>query len=495
VNFFSESLTHIEGQRAGQPLVLERWQAAQVGCAFGWFRPDGTRRYREVFDYEPRKNGKTTKCGGLINLVALCDNEPGAQIYSAAADREQAALVYRQAKGMILNNAELERECKVFSTSKSIEYPDTVVYKALSADADTKHGFNSHFVIIDELHAHPDRDLVDVLITSTGSRKHPLIWYITTADFDRPSICNEKYDYACKVRDGIVDDPSFLPAIFEASPSDDWKSEATWAKANPNLGISVSVDYLRRECQKAIETPSYENTFKRLHLNLRTQQDVRWLPMDLWDRGGEKFDPEILTGKACHVGIDFGWRDDYAAMVLVFDLNGTFYVLPWFWLPEEGKRDKRREPTSGFVAQGLVNITSGTSTDIESIYAKLNECRSLYDVRSVALDPANARKQGQDLMNDGYNVVEFIQNKRSYNEPCRLLESLLKDSRLRHGGHKVLRWMASNTAVELNGMGEIMPKKIKSTEKIDGICALVMALGRAMLDTAQVDDGPSVMLL
>jgi phage terminase large subunit-like protein len=481
VGFFEDKLTHIEGHLAGKPLSLEPWQKAVVGCAFGWKRPNGTRRYREVFQYVPRKNGKSTMLGGLINLVAFCDNEPGAQIYSAAADREQAALVYRQAKGMILNREELEVGTKIYATYKSIEYPNAVVYKALSADADTKHGFNTHFVVVDELHAQPNRELVDVLVTSTGSRRQPMVWYITTADYDRKSICNEKYDYACKVRDGHTDDPYFLPVIYEASVDDDWTSIETWRKANPNLDVSVSSEYLARECQRAQDTPSYENTFKRLHLNVRTQQDVRWIPIDLWDKGSEPFEVDTLRGRDCFAGLDFGWRDDYAAFVLVFPVNGIHYVLPWFWLPDEGRRDKRLPPASDFIAHGFVQITPGTTTDIEAIYSTIRECRERYNVIEIAIDPANARKQAQDLMADGFNVIEFTQSKRNYNEPCRFLESLLKERQLRHNGNPVLRWMAGNAAVELDGLGQIMPKKAKSSEKIDGIAAMTMALGRSML--------------
>jgi phage terminase large subunit-like protein len=485
VGFFENMLTHIEGEKAGQPLKLEPWQQAHVGCAFGWKRPDGTRRYREVFDYEPRKNGKTTKLGGLINLVAFCDNEPGAQIYSAAAEREQAALVYRQTKGQIVANEELNEKVKIFSSFKSIEYLNGVTYKALSADAETKHGFNTHFVVVDELHAQTKRDLVDVLITSTGSRRQPMVWYITTADFKRESICNEKYDYACKVRDGIINDPSFLPIIYETKPEDDWKSEKVWRKANPNLGVSVSLEYLQRECKRAQDIPSYENTFRRLHLNQQTEQDERWISLDLWATGNEPFDVEMLNDKECWAGLDFGWRDDYAALVLVFPVDDEFYVLPWFWLPRDGRRDKYRPPTSEFVSAGLVTLTESNSTDIEAIYTTLRECAKKYELKGIVLDPNNARKQAQDFQSEGYEVVEFYQTKSKYNEPCRFLESLLKEGKLHHGGHRVLTWMAANVAIETDGLGQIMPKKKVSSEKIDGICAMVMGLAKAMGQTSE----------
>lgn len=489
VAFFETYLTHVEGKLAGKPFILSPWQQALIGCVFGWKQPDGRRRYREVLQYVPRKNGKTSQCGGLVNLVAFCDNEPGAQIYAAASEREQAALVFRQARGMILQNPELASKCKPYASFKSIEYPGLVTFKALSADATTKHGFNSHLVIFDELHAQPNRDLADVLLTSTGSRRQPLIWYITTADFMRDSICNEKYEYACDVRNGTTNDPAFLPCIFEALPTDDWKDPKVWAKANPNLGVSISLEYLARECQRAQDLPSYENTFKRLHLNIRTSQDVRWIPDDLWMSCAGAVNIEELTGRDAFLGLDFGWRDDYAALVAVVPDGDILNALAWFWLPTEGRRDKSLPPAADFIRQGLVTLTEGNATDIDAIYAKIRELRERFTIRCIALDPSNARKQGQDLQNMGFEVREFVQSKGTYNEPCRALEAALKDRKLRHGGHPLMRWMASNVQIEENGLGQIMPKKKRSAEKIDGICALVMGIG-AMLGAESA--GPSV---
>jgi len=236
--FFHQCLKHVKGAKAGTALLLEPWQRAIVGNLFGWYRRDGTRRYREAFVFVPRKNGKTTLAAGIMLYMMFMDGEPGAELYSAAADREQATLVYEQAKGMVLADPDFSRMCKIYSTAKCIYDEKTnSSYKAVSAEANTKHGYNSHCVIIDELHAHKDRELVDVLITSTGSRTQPLVLHVTTSDYQRESICNEKYEYACQVRDGIIDDPSFLPVIYEASIDDDWKDPEIWAKANPNLGV------------------------------------------------------------------------------------------------------------------------------------------------------------------------------------------------------------------------------------------------------------------
>lgn len=495
VRFFVDYMTHIEGARAGQPFALEPWQQAQIGCAFGWFRPDGTRRYREVFDYEPRKNGKSTKCGGLVNMVAFLDGEPGAQIYSAAADREQAALVYRQAKGMILNHPELSPQVKIYATFKSIEYPNGAVYKALSSDADTKHGFNTHFAIIDELHAHRNKDLVEVLLTSTGARRQPMVWYITTADFDRESICNEKHDYAGKVRDRVIDDPSFLPCIYEASVDDDWRTESVWRKANPNLGVSISLDYLRRECQRAQEVPSYENTFKRLHLNIRTQNDVRWLQLEKWDLCNDAASEEALAGRPCYGAMDLSTKTDLTAWGMLFpptEDDDQYRFLVRFFAPEDGARQRERRdrvPYLDWADKGFVHLTPGNVVDYDFIKQQVSEDAKRFDVREVAYDPWNATQIALQLQDSGATVVEFGQGFRSMSEPTKELEKLVLSGGIAHGGNPVLRWMASNVSIEADAAGNIKPSKKKSTDRIDGIVTLCMALGRAI---ATPGGGPSI---
>ncbi len=495
IKWVADELSHIEGKLAGQPLEFEPWQQAHVGCAFGWKRPDGTRRYREVFDYEPRKNGKSTKLGALINLVAICDDEPGAQLYSAAADREQAALVYRQAKGMLLNNPGLAEGAKIYATFKSIEYPTGAVYKALSAEADTKHGFNTHFVAVDELHAQKNGDLVAVLVTSTGSRRQPIVWYITTADFDRESICNEKHNYACKVRDGIIKDPAFLPIIFEASIDDDWTDPKTWAKANPNLGISISREYLERECKRAQETPTYENTFKRLHLNIRTQNDVRWIAIEKWDACNDAVDESLLAGRTCYGGLDLSSKIDVSAWVLVFppsDEDPKWRVLPRFFVPRENaeKRERRdRVPYLTWEREGKLTFTDGNVVNYDFIKAKILDDAREFDLKAIAYDPWNSSQLAIQLRTEGANAIEFGQGYRTMSEPTKELEKLVLQKQLAHGGNDVLRWMASNTSVETDPAGNIKPSKKKSTERIDGVVALVMGLGLAINEPADENLG------
>lgn len=486
VSFFNEMLHHVEGTLAGKPLVLEPWQAGHIGAVFGWKRPDGTRRYREVFQYIPRKNGKTTELAGLCLFMLFCDGEMGAQIYSAAAEREQAALIYRHAKAMILAEPELERRSKIYSSAKCVVFDaSNSSYKAISAEADSKHGFNSHFVIVDELHAQPNRDLIDVLVTSTGSRKQPLVWHITTADYDRESICNEKYDYACKVRDGILDDPSFMPIIYEAKSDDDWTSPEIWRKANPNLGISISEDYLERECNRAKESPAYENTFKRLHLNIRTTNDVTWLSMEQWDACGVCSDETELAGRECYAGLDMSTTTDITALSLVFpNDDGSYDVMPYFFVPGENakkRQDRDRVPYLTWSNQGLVTMTEGDVVDYDAVRKFINELNERFKIAEIAVDRWNSTQLQTQLMGDGLKVVQFGQGFASMSAPTKELEKLVIGGKLRHGSNPVLRWMASNVSIELDAAGNIKPSKRKSTEKIDGIVATIMALGRAMV--------------
>ncbi len=344
----------------------------------------------------------------------------------------------------------------------------------------------AHGIIIDELHAQPNRELVDVLTTSTAARRQPLIVYITTADFDRDSICNEKYDYACKVRDGVIDDPAFLPVIYEASSDADWTDPQVWAAANPNLGVSVSQEYLERECQRAQETPTYENTFKRLHLNMKTQQDVRWLSLEQWDAcGGVEIDPNALEGKECFAGLDLSTTTDVSALVLLFkEDDGEVALLPRFWVPADNarKRERRdRVPYQTWARQGFIEMTEGNVVDYDVIRRRINELGERFKIREIAIDRWNATQLAVQLQGDGFEVVTFGQGFRDMSGPTKELEKLVISGKLRHGRHPVLRWMASNVSVETDAAGNLKPSKKKSTERIDGIVASIMALGRAML--------------
>jgi phage terminase large subunit-like protein len=386
---------------------------------------------------------------------------------------------------MVAAEWELASRAKVYINA--IEYPATgSVLRAVSAEAPTKHGINAHGIIVDELHAQPNRDLVDALTTSTGARRQPLIIHITTADFDRESICNEKYDYACKVRDGVINDPAFLPVIYEASVDDDWTNPIVWMRVNPNFGISVGREYIDRECCKAQDVPSYENTFKRLHLNIRTQQDIRWLSQEAWDACNlGEIDESLFEKRVCFAGLDLSTTTDLSALVLVFlDDDGTVTLIPRFWVPADNaeKRERRdRVPYLTWARQGYIELTPGNVIDYDRIKACIEEMYKRFNMREIAVDRWNATQLITQLQHYGHEVVPFGQGFKDMTAPTKELEKLVISGRLRHGGNPVLRWMASHVSVETDAAGNLKPRKKRSTNRIAVPVGVIMGLCCALV--------------
>lgn len=494
IDFYSECLTHIKGPKAGEPFILELWEKAIIANLFGWKRPDGTRRYREAFIFVPRKNGKTTFVGGMVNYVLVCEDEPGAEIYSSAGEKEQARLLDAAVKGLARSSPEILRRVQIYKNSIVAIDINTGLetgsfYKPISSESYSKHGYNSHMVVNDELHVHKDRKLVDVLETSTGSRAQPLIIHITTSDYDRESICNEKYDYACKVRGGIIKDDSFLPVIYEASPDDDWTDPKVWKKANPNLGISISRDYIKRKCKKAQESVAFENTFKRLHLNIKTEQDVRWLKMEVWDKCKFAVIENELIGNRCFAGFDLASNIDVAGYALLFPPDEDcplWRILPRFYVPAdnaERRETKDRVPYVAWSKQGYIKLTEGNVIDYSVIKSDFEDDYEKFDIQEAAFDRWGFEALRQQFTSEGVDSEKFVsfgQGFASMSAPTKELEKLLLSERIAHGGHPILRWMASNVSVEIDAAGNMKPSKKKSSEKIDGIIMLIMALGRAI---------------
>ena len=501
IDFFLTQLVFIEGKKAGKPFVLDDWQSAWVGCLFGWVDKQGLRRYRESLVYVPRKNGKSPIVGGIMDYVLFCDGEPGAQCYCAAADRDQASIVFRHASGMVERNPRLHRECTVYKSMRSMQFCGSYA-RVLTSEASSKHGYNSHLVIVDELHAQPDRELVDVLASSTGTRSQPLLIYVTTADFDRPSICNDKLDYAKKVRDGVVQDPRFLPVIYETPEDTDWEDETVWHAANPGLGSIKSLEYMRRECAKAREEPSYQATFRRLELNQRTPTQSVWIDMGQWDDCEGVVDWDRLKGVDCWGGLDLSASRDLTALVLCWpnvDMGppGIRTVIrAWHWIPEDvatAKEKTDRVPYRTWNDAGLVEFTPGNVTDYGSIRVALrDDILPKFALRDLGADPWNATHLITELTEqDGVPVVAFRQGFVSMSGPAKEFERLVAGGRLLHDGNKLLRWQVSNAVVRKDPAGNIKPDKEKSSHRIDCVVAAVMAVGRASVESAN-QTGPSV---
>ena len=494
IEFVEHCCSHVKGEKAKTTLILEDWQKAIFANLFGWIRPDGTRRYREAFIFIPRKNAKTTMAAAVIALVLYTDDEPGAECYSAAAEREQARLCFDIVTGMIRNEPEMNSRAELYKYS--IVVGDSS-YKAISAEAGSKHGFNAHLVVNDELHVHRTRELTDVLATSMGSRRQPLLVHLSTSDYEREgSICNEKQDYAEKVCSGVIEDMAFLPVVYKAEREDDWTDPKIWRKANPNLGVSISEEFIARECQRAKEEPEFENEFKRLHLNIRTEQAFRWMPMGKWDACNTAVDHDTLLGKACYAGLDLASIGDMAALVLAFPIDERYVLLPFFWCPAdtaEERERKERQPYRTWARQGLLELTPGNRIDYRFIRHRIQALGKQYAIQEIAFDPWNATTlAGQLAEEDGFKMLEHGQGTKAMNEPMKMLMRLVLGKEIVHGGHKILRWNASNIAAIRDPSDCIRPDKKHSAEKIDGMVAAIMAIGRAVIgtDNTSIYDSP-----
>lgn len=486
LEFFKRHLVHVKGEWAGTPLVLAAWQCRDiVEPLFNTRRPDGLRQYRTAGVFVPRKNAKSTTAAGIALYLLYCDEEPGAEIVSAAADRAQAAITFDIAKSMVEASPTLSALTKVYR--RELVVPATSsVYRVISAEAYSKHGMNLSGAVVDELHAHENRELLDVLSTSMGARRQPLMFIISTAGFDRHSICRQMYDHAVQVRDGLLPDASFLPVIYEASEQDDWMSPEVWAKANPGLGVTVKRDYLEQECRRAQAMPSYTNAFRRLHLNVWTESETRWLSMEQWDLGAIPVERATLRGRRCFVGVDLSSTKDLSALVAIFpDEDGAYDVLADFWLPEDNLPDRVRRdrvPFDVWAREGYLTLSEGNVIDHDLIERRIRALAEVdgFEVESVGIDPWNATQMLARLQADGIPAVPVPQTMAALTAATKALEAAVLSGTLRHGGHPILRWCAANVTVEQDSNENLKPSKRKSTERIDGIAALVNALSRAL---------------
>ena len=491
--WFPRYLQLSKGEWSGKPFDLLDWQRNDViQPLFGTLKGDGMRRVRKAYIEVPKKNGKSPLAAGIGLRLFFADNEPGAEVYCAACDKEQAAIVFDTAAEMIRRNPKLMARCKIVDSTKRIIHQNRSLFRVLSADVKTKHGFNPHAVIFDELHAQPNRDLWDVLTVGTGAaRRQPLVLAITTAGWDRTSICWEVHEQARKIKEGIIDDPSFLPVLYGASEEDDWKDEAVWKKCNPSLGSILKIDEFRAHCKLAQELPQEENNFRRFRLNQWTRQETRYIPMDKW-RGkcAEHFDPEILKGRNCCVGLDLASISDLAAFVAVFNIGGLVHVLAKFWVPAENievRSRKDRVPYDLWARQGYIKPTPGNVVDYDYIEADIEAFSKEYRIEELAYDRWGSAQIIPHLEMMGIKVLLFGQGWKSFSNPTKGLLRHVLAGTLRHNDNPVLNWNADNVMVITDAKMNVQPDKQKSTEKIDGITSLIMALDRLALE-----QGPSV---
>ena len=498
IQFFG-LLRQSKGEWGGQPLILEGWQSFIVGSLYGWLRKDGTRRFRTVYQEVPRKNGKSTLLAGIGLSSLIADGEPGAEVYSAATKKDQARLIFEEARQMVRASAELRSRIGMFKNNMSVDATASK-FEPLSADERTLDGLNPHVVLIDELHKHKSRGVLDVLDTALGSRRQPILWMITTAGDDAPeSVYAHENDYAIKVLERVLVDDSALVFITTIDKDDRWDDPKAWAKANPNLGVSVKLDDLKRQALKARNSPAAQTEFKRLRLNVRTSSVDREIDMEVWARNSLRpraitpqvynaHQREALKGRRYFGGLDLSTKVDLTASVKLFEPlehGDRWPVLARFWMPAdtvEEKSDRDRVQYQRWIDEGWIEATVGNVIDYEEVGLAVAEDSRAYEAASIAYDPWNATQFAQQLLGDGWPMFEFIQGIRSYTAPCKQLEALLLAGKLDHGENPVLTWMAANLRTQRDKNDNRMPTKLKSTGRIDGMSALIMAVGRSMAE-------------
>lgn len=488
------------GAFVGQVFDPLPWQVFVLVSIYAWRRKDGRRRFRQGYISMAKKNGKTTLASGMGLLGIMGDDERRAEVYSAAADREQAGLIFKEAHSLVQASAGFGDFLDVVPSRKRIVHHESgSFYQALSADVPTKEGINAHYVLFDELHAQRTRDLFDTLRYAGSARRQPLFLSLTTAGWDRHSICYEQYDLARAILEQRMDDDTFFAFIAEAEKDDDWSDPDVWRYANPSFDTIFDEDTFKSELAEAQRSATKENTFRRYRLNQWTEQSVRWIRKDDWDLCAGRHWKDLreqMKGKQCWAGLDLAVSKDLNAFVLLFKDGDRLVLVPFFWCPGDSIRERSRRDGVSYdvwAREGLIETTEGNVADYHAIRRRINQSAKDYRITKIAVDRLF---QGVQLCTeleheDGHDVVPYGQGYVSMNASSQQFERLILNQTIEHGGHPILTWMAGNVVVETDPTMGVKPSKKKSTERIDGIVAAIMALGICMLQTNP--QSPSVM--
>ena len=507
---FIENLCHTKGTWAGKPFELIDWQEQIIRDLFGTLKPNGYRQFNTAYIEIPKKQGKSELAAAVALLLTCGDGEERAEVYGCAADRQQAAIVFDVAADMVRMCPALSKRVKILASQKRLIYtPTNSFYQVLSAEAYSKHGFNIHGVVFDELHTQPNRKLFDVMTKGSGdARMQPLYFLITTAGTDTHSICYETHQKAKDIIEGRKIDPTFYPVIYGADESDDWTDPKVWKKANPSLDITVGIDKVKAACESAKQTPGEENAFRQLRLNQWVKQAVRWMPMEKWDKCAFAVDEDELEGRVCYGGLDLSSTTDITTFVLVFppslggaasvprlgdgfatsccpplDEDDKYIILPYFWIPEDNltlRVNRDHVPYDVWERQGYLQTTEGNVVHYGFIEQFIERLGERFNIREIAFDRWGAVQMVQNLEGMGFTVVPFGQGFKDMSPPTKELMKLVLEQKIAHGGHPVLRWNMDNIYIRTDPAGNIKADKEKSTEKIDGAVATIMALDRAI---------------
>lgn len=490
---FIENLCHTKGKWAGTPFWLLPWQEQLIRDIFGIVKPDGNRQFRTAFVEICKKVGKSELAAAVALYLLYADNEPSAEVYGAAADRQQASIVFDVAKQMVEMSPALMKRSKLMGATKRIvNYSNAGYYQVLSAEVGGKHGFSVSGLVFDEIHTQPNRQLYDVLTKgSSDARQNPLHFIITTAGNDRHSIAYELHTKAVDILEGRRVDPTFYPVVYGLKDDEDWEDEENWYKVNPSLGYTVDIERLRDAYREAKQNPADEITFKWLRCNMWVSSTVAWIPDAIYMRGNESIEAASLEGRDCYAGLDLSSTGDITALVLIFpprDENEKYVLLPYFWIPEETipRRVKANSvPYDIWKKQGYIMSTEGNVIHYDFIEKFIIYLSEKYHILEIAVDRWNATQMIQNLEGEGFTIVPFGQGFSSMSAPTKEFYRLLMEGRIIHGGNPVLRWMAGNVVIDTDPAGNIKVTKAKSKEKIDGIVAAIMALDRCIRQEGQ----------
>ena len=480
--WFIEHLTHVKGELAGQEIKLEPWQVFILHTTFSWKTTEGIRRFRRVYIEVPRGNGKSSLSSGVA-LFCLCgDREPGAEVYSFATTRDQAKIVFGDAKEMARQNPKLKRAFDLQVLATSLYVPKTNSYfQAKSAEGSTLDGLNTHLAVIDELHAHKTRAVYDVVETSLGKRRNSLMWVITTAGFDTAGICYEVRSFVKQILNKEAQDESQFGIIYGLDEGDDWTSEEALQKANPNWGVSVRPEIITSLQAKAIARPSAANNFKTKHLDVWCSAASSWMDMPAWNLCRRSIALSDFEGFDCYMGLDLGAKNDLTAKVLVFPVeeNGrlNYYVFGTYYAPRAALLKSGNSQYDGWETLGYLKVTEGAVTDFNQIEADILEDCFRFRVKSVAYDPWQATQLATRLSDNDVPMVEYRNTVQNMSDPMKWLEALVQDKRLIHEGDPALTWMMGNVVAKRDFKDNVFPRKEVYENKIDGAVALIMALG------------------
>ena len=490
---FIENLCHTKGKWAGKRFWLLPWQEQLIRDIFGIVKADGYRQFRTAFVEICKKVGKSELAAAIALYLLYADNEPSAEVYGAAADRQQASIVFDVARQMVEMSPALLKRSKIMGATKRIvNYGNAGYYQVLSAEVGGKHGFSVSGLVFDEIHTQPNRQLYDVLTKgSSDARQNPLHFIITTAGTDRHSIAYELHTKAIDILEGRRVDPTFYPVVYGLKDDEDWEDEANWYKVNPSLGYTVDIERLRDAYREAKQNPADEITFRWLRMNQWVSSTTAWIPDQIYQRGNEEIDWKALEGREFYGGLDLSSTGDITAFVLMFPPRNEeekYILLPFFWVPEETipQRVKANSvPYDVWERQGYLMSTEGNVIHYDFIEKFIEELGEKYHILEIAFDRWGATQMVQDLEGMGFTVVPFGQGYSSMSAPTKEFYKILMEGNMVHGGHPVLRWMAGNVVIDTDPAGNIKVTKARSKEKIDGIVAAIMALDRCIRNQVQ----------